>query len=179
MASQLNWVDFVFIAIIAYSVITGYWVGFLAEVVSLTGVIAGVTTAGVAFTVVGSVLGLLGVPEGTQDCLGFIMVFLAVSLVFRVASVRVLRTSRRVIQGLANRAAGALVGLLIGSMLCMLMLVVVIYFKVGNLVDPIEHARLAQGSTQWLREFVRMLPANMQHIPQFLTPSGPKPTSGR
>jgi membrane protein required for colicin V production len=179
IASQLNWVDFVFIAILAYSVITGYWIGFLAEVVSLAGVLAGVATAGAAYIVAGTLLGLLGVPKGVHDCLGFILVFLVVSLVFRIASIRVLRASRRTIQGLSNRAAGALIGLLVGGMLCMLVLVTVIYFRMDGLVDPVQHAQLAQDSTRWLGEFVRLLPANMHQLPGFLGPPAPEPASHR
>lgn len=171
IASQLNWVDFLFIAILAYSVITGYWIGFLAEAVSLIGVIAGVAAAGAAYPGAGALLALLGVPKGVHDCLGFILVFLVISLIFRVASVRVLRTSRRAIQGLSNRAAGALIGLLTGGMLCMLVLVTVIYFRMDNLLQPMEHARLARDSTRWLAEFVRLLPAKMHHLPGFLNPA--------
>jgi membrane protein required for colicin V production len=177
LASQLNWVDFVFIAILAYSVITGYWIGFLAEVVSLVGVIAGVVAAGALYTDAGNLLGLLGVPRGVHDCLGFILVFLVVSLIFRVASIRVLRASRRAIQGLSNRAAGALIGLLIGGMLCMLALVTVSYFRMDGLMQPMHHARLAQDSTRWLGEFVRLLPNKMHQLPGFLGSAQSEPLS--
>ena len=163
----MNWVDYLFLAIIVYSMLTGAWIGFLAESVSLAGVAAGTMIAGLTYGGLGRVIGHLGVPRDARGWVAFVVAFLAVSLIFRTASLLTRTVSQVLVRGWSGRAAGALIGLLVGSMLCMCIVVTVAYFKVGPFVDPFKHAQIATSCSRWLREYVALLPKSMQSLPPF------------
>jgi len=166
--SHMNWIDFLFLVVVVYSVVTGAWLGFMAECVSLAGVALGVLIGGVTYSGVGSLLGHLNVPKDARDWAGFVTVFLVISLAFRVGALLARKLSRVMIRGWSNSVAGGLLGLLVGSMLCLTALVTVAYFKVGSFMDPLTHSKLAAQSGDWLKEYVGLLPAAMHHIPPFL-----------
>jgi uncharacterized membrane protein required for colicin V production len=183
--THLNWVDYLFMVIIVYSVITGVWIGVMAECVSLAGVAAGVFVAGLTYNGAGSLLGHLGVPSDARDWAGFVAVFVLISLIFRIAAIFARKLSNVMIRGWSNRVAGGLLGLLVGAMLCLFILTTAAYFHVGKSL-PIAHcynkdpaqclvsesmsqSKIATASTDWLREFVTLLPVKMHTIPGFLT----------
>lgn len=164
---HMNWVDYLFLAIIVYSMLTGAWIGFLAESVTLAGVAAGTMIAGLTYAGLGQLIGHLGVPRDARERVAFVMAFLVVSLTFRAASIVARTVSRVLVRGWSNRAAGALIGILVGSILCMFIVVTVAYFKVGPLVDPFKHAQIATSCSRWLKEYVALLPRSMQSLPPF------------
>jgi membrane protein required for colicin V production len=166
--THMNWVDFAFLVVIVYSMVTGYWLGFLAECVSLAGVAAGTLVAGLTYHNVGLLLAHVGVPKDARDWAGFVAVFVAVSLVFRIAAFSARKLSRVMIRGWSNGVAGALLGLLVGAIICLFALVTVAYFKVGHVVDPMHHSKIAAASTSWLKEYVGLLPLEMHTIPGYL-----------
>ena len=166
--THMNWVDFVFLVVIVYSVVTGAWLGFMAECLSLAGVAAGTLIAGLTYSSVGSLLGRLGVPSYARDWVGFVTVFVVVSLAFRIAAISTRRLSRIMIRGWSNTVAGGLIKLLVGSILCLYVIVTIAYFQVGHLVDPLHSSKIAASSTSWLKEYVGLLPAKMHTIPGYL-----------
>lgn len=174
--THLNWIDYGFLVIIVYSVITGIWIGFMAECVSLAGVAAGVFMAGLTYQGIGSLLGHLHVPKDAQDWAGFVAMFVLVSLIFRVAAIFARNLSNLMVRGWSNRVAGGLLGLIVGSMLCLFIVVTVAYFqlgkvnsRIGSVSDAMNHSKIAAASTDWLKEFVTLLPVKMHTIPGFLT----------
>lgn len=180
--THMNWVDFVFLVVIVYSVVTGAWIGFMAECVSLAGVALGVLVAGITYNGAGTLLGHLGIAKEARDWVGFAAVFVLISLAFRLGAIFARKISQVMIRGWSNKVAGGLMGLLVGSVLCLTALVTVAYFGVGSpvnaaghltkvggpLVDPVDHSKIALQSSAWLQEYVGLLPAEMHHIPPFL-----------
>jgi membrane protein required for colicin V production len=164
---HMNWVDYLFLAIIVYSMLSGAWIGFLAESVTLAGVAAGTMIAGLTYGSLGQVIGHLGVPKDARDWVAFVVAFLTVSLLFRMASIVARTVSRALIRDWSNRVAGALIGLLVGGMLCMFIVVTVAYFKVGPFGDPFKYAQIATSCSRWLKEYVVLLPKSMQSLPPF------------
>ncbi|HWE62465.1 MAG TPA: CvpA family protein [Chloroflexota bacterium] len=166
--THMNWVDFVFLVVIVYSVVTGAWLGFMAECVSLAGVAAGTLIAGLTYHNAGTLLGDLRVPKDARDWAGFVAVFVVVSLIFRIGAFSARNLSRLMIRGWSNNVAGALIGVLVGSIICLFVLVTVAYFQLGHLVDPLHHSKIAASSTSWLKEYVGLLPTKMHVIPGYL-----------
>jgi uncharacterized membrane protein required for colicin V production len=188
--THLNWVDYGFMVIIVYSVITGVWIGVMAECISLAGVAAGVFVAGLTYDGAGSLLGHLGVPGDARDWAGFVAVFVIISLIFRVAAIFARKLSNVMVRGWSNRVAGGLLGLFVGAMLCLFILTTAAYFHVGKSIplahcytplfatkevaaqclvsEPMAHSKIATASTSWLSEFVTLLPVKMHTIPGFL-----------
>lgn len=165
--THMNWVDFVFLVVIVYSAVTGAWLGFMAECVSLAGVAAGTLIAGLTYGDAGKLLGHLHVPKDARDWAGFVAVFLIVSLIFRVGALSARRLSRLMIQGWSNSAAGALLGLLVGAMICLFAVVAITYFHIGRVYDPVLHSKIAASSNSWLKEYEGLLPAKMHVIPAY------------
>ncbi len=183
--THMNWVDFAFLVILVYSVLTGAWLGFMAECVTLAGVAASTFVAGQTYHDVGTLLGHVAVPKDARDWAGFVAVFVVISVLFRVGSVWARKLSRIMIRGWSNLVAGGLLGLLVGAILCLFIVVTVAYFHVGGVSDPkqpnstcaaaaqsrlcaVYQSKIATQSTSWLQEFVTLLPVKMHTIPPFL-----------
>jgi uncharacterized membrane protein required for colicin V production len=165
--THMNWVDFLFLVIIVYSVVTGAWLGFMAECVSLAGVAVGTLVAGLTYSSVATFLGHLRVPVYARDWVAFVLVFVVVSAIFRVGAFAARNLSRLMIRGWSNSVAGALIGLLVGAVLCLYAVVTVSYFQVGHLLDPLLHSKIAASSTSWLKEYEGLLPTKMHVIPTY------------
>jgi uncharacterized membrane protein required for colicin V production len=164
---HLNWVDYVFLVVLVYSVVSGAWVGFFAECVSVAGVAVGTLAAGVTYHATGSALAHVGVPGDARDWAGFVTVFVVISLVFRVCSIKARTLSRVFVRGLPNQVAGGLLGLIVGAMICLFMVVTVAYFQVGKLGDPVLHSQIAINCKSLVKEYVPLLPQKMHAIPGF------------
>ena len=166
--THMNWVDFVFLLIVVYSVVTGYWLGFLGEAVTLAGVAAGTLVAGLIYPSVGDLAGTLGVAKESRNWVGFVAVYLALAISFRICSLLARNISKVMVRGWSNGAAGALVGVLVGMMNVLFIIVTVAYFHLGHVDDPVHHSKIALASTDWLKEYVGLLPKEMQVIPGLL-----------
>lgn len=165
--THMNWVDFVFLVVVVYSVVTGAWLGFMAECVSLAGVATGTLVAGLTYDRVGTLLGHVKVPADARDWVGFVLVFVILSALFRGGAFAARNLSRLMIRGWSNSVAGALIGLLVGAIICLFAVVTVAYFQVGHLVDPLLHSKIAAASTSWLKEYEGLLPLKMHVIPAY------------
>jgi membrane protein required for colicin V production len=167
--THMNWVDFVFLVVIVYSALTGAWLGFLAEALSVAGVLAGTIVAGVSYTSAASVLGSLGVPTNARAWLGFVVCFVLVSLVFRLIALRARRISRVMGIGWTNALTGALLGILAGGGICLFAVVAVLYFHIGTFTPAIHQSQIATSSGAWLMEFTNLLPGKMQQVQNMLS----------
>jgi membrane protein required for colicin V production len=165
--THLNWVDYAILVILIYSALSGAWIGFMAECVSIAGVVLGTLAAGLTYHDAGKLLGNLSVPSDARDWAGFVTVFVIISLAFRLASIKGRRLSRIMVQGFANELAGGLLGLLVGGILCLFVLVAVVYFHIGRVYDPVHHSQIAINSKNLVQEFVTLLPDKMHHISGF------------
>jgi uncharacterized membrane protein required for colicin V production len=166
--AHLNWVDFVFLVVLVYSVLSGAWIGFFAECVSLAGVAAGTFVAGLTYSNVGSMLNHAGVPAKAQDWAGFVAVFVVVSFIFRFFSVKSRRLSKVLVVGISNELAGAMLGLIVGAIICLFAIVTVAYFNVGSFVDPLHQSQIALHTKNLVEEYVTMLPMKMHMVPGFV-----------
>ncbi len=176
---HLNWIDYTFLVVLIYSALSGAWIGFMAECVSLAGVAAGTFVAGLTYHDVGKWLGNLSVPENARDWAGFVAVFVVISLVFRLASVKARRLSKVMVQGIANEIAGGLLGLIVGAFICLFAFVSVTYFHdthdkknaqfLNKLYNPMVNSQIVINSKNIEQEFVTLLPTKMHTIPGFTT----------
>lgn len=170
---HLNWVDYLFLVIAVYSVVTGAWIGFMAECISLAGVVAGTAVAGQVYNGAGTLLGHLGVPKDSRDWAGFVAVFALIFIVFRVLSVLARKLSQMMVRGPLNILTGGIIGALSGTLLCLFIVTAVTYFRIPKMYDPTMHAQLTLKTTSWLNEFVTLLPDKMRQIPGLIGNSAP------
>ncbi len=170
---HLNWVDYMLLVIVVYSVVTGAWIGFMAECISLAGILAGVVGAGQVYNGVGTLLGHAGVPKDARDWAGFVGTFALIFMVSRVLSVLARKLSQIMVRGPVNILAGGVLGVLSGALICLFIITAVTYFQIGKIYDPMMHAQLTMKTTNWLSEFVTLLPDKMHHIPGLIGNSAP------
>jgi len=163
--TNINWVDYLFLVVLVYSVLSGAWIGFLAECLSLAGVAAGTIIAGITYSGAGNWLAHAGVPPDARDWAGFVAVFVLVSLVFRLVSIKARTVASVLVAGRANQLAGAVIGLIAGAMICLFSFVTVAYFDVGKVIDPLHSSQIAQNSKGLVREFITLLPEKMHKVP--------------
>jgi uncharacterized membrane protein required for colicin V production len=164
---HMNWVDYVFLVVLVYSVVSGAWVGFFAECLSVAGVAGGTFIAGISYNGAGQLLGHAGVPSDARDWAGFAAVFLAISLAFRLSSIKARALSKVWVQGISNELAGGLLGLLVGAMICLFATVTVGYFHVGKVSDPVHNSQIVANCKNLIQEYVTMLPQKMHDIPGY------------
>lgn len=167
---HLNWVDYTFVVVIAYSMLAGAWIGFLSECLTVAGVAVGTAAAGLSYNQVGGWLSHLGVPSDARGWAGFVVVFVLISLLLRAASIKARRLSRMMVPSLSNELAGALIGLVAGAMICLFALVTAVYFGVGKVDGPMHNSQLAAHSGGLVKEYVTLLPQKMHDIWPAATP---------
>ncbi|HVA91714.1 MAG TPA: CvpA family protein [Chloroflexota bacterium] len=161
---HLNWVDYVFLVIAIYSIITGAWVGFMAECVTIGGILVGTVVAGQVFHNFGVLLGHVGLPKDARDWGGFVAAFTIIFVLFLAFSVFARNLSRLMVRDTVNKLAGAMLGALSGALICLFIVCASSYFHIGKIYTPMTQAQLPHKTTSWLGEFVTLLPNKMQHI---------------
>jgi uncharacterized membrane protein required for colicin V production len=166
---HLNWVDYLFLVITVYSAITGAWVGFMAECITIGGILIGTIVAGQVYQGFGQFLGHAHVPKDAQDWAGFVAAFTIIFVIMSVGSILARKLSRIMVRDTVNKLAGAVIGLLSGAMLCLFIVVAVAYFHIGKIHTPLIQAQLPMKTTGWLSEFVTLLPNKFQHIPPLIS----------
>src|SRR6185312_10420603 len=147
---HLNWVDYLFLVITVYSVITGAWVGFMAECITIGGILIGTIIAGQVYVGFGHFLGHLHVPKDAQDWAGFVAAFTIIFVILSVTSIFARKLSRIMVRDTVNKLAGAVLGLLSAAMLCLFIVVAVAFFHIGKMYTPLIEAKLPMKTTGWL-----------------------------
>ncbi|HVC81939.1 MAG TPA: CvpA family protein [Chloroflexota bacterium] len=161
---HLNWVDYLFLVIVVYNIITGAWVGFMAQCVTIGGILVGVVVAGQVFHDFGLLLGHLGLPKDARDWGGYVAAFAIIFALFLAFSVLARNISRLMVRDTVNKLAGVVLGALSGTLICLFMVTAVSYFHIGRIYTPMTQAQLPHKTTSWLGEFVTLLPNKMQYI---------------
>ncbi|MGH2389496.1 MAG: CvpA family protein [Chloroflexota bacterium] len=161
---HLNWVDYLFLVITVYSILTGAWVGFMAECITIGGILIGTIVAGQVYHGFGTFLGWLHVPKDARDWAGFVAAFTIIFVILRLMSIFARKLSRLMVRDTVNKLAGAVLGALSGAMVCLFIVVAVAYFHIGKIYTPLMQAQLPFKTTNWLSEFVTLLPDKMHHI---------------
>ncbi|HEY8284226.1 MAG TPA: CvpA family protein [Chloroflexota bacterium] len=161
---QLNWVDYLFLVIVVYNTLTGAWVGFMAQCVTIGGIIVGTVAASQVFHNFGLLLGHVGLPKDARDWGGYVAAFTIIFVLFLAFSVLARKISRLMVRDTVNKLAGAVLGVLSGTLICLFMVTAVSYFHIGKIYTPMIQAQLPHKTSSWLAEFVTLLPNKMQHI---------------
>lgn len=111
----MNWLDIIIAAALALSALIGLWRGFIKTLFSLAGVIVGILIASNFYTQLGGVLTFIP-NRSIANIMAFIILLLAVLLLATIVS-SMLRAMLSVIRlGCIDRLAGAVLGLIFGSL---------------------------------------------------------------
>lgn len=109
--------DWTIVAILAISAITAAWQGFLREVISLAGLIAGLTLALWNYRLLAGPLARVVRSEHIADALAFLLIAFGIMIVFGVAGRLISRLAQTAGLGGLDRLLGAMFGVVRGCVL--------------------------------------------------------------
>jgi uncharacterized membrane protein required for colicin V production len=132
--------------------------------VTIGGIIVGTVAASQVFHNFGLLLGHVGLPKDARDWGGYVAAFTIIFVLFLAFSVLARKISRLMVRDTVNKLAGAVLGVLSGTLICLFMVTAVSYFHIGKIYTPMIQAQLPHKTSSWLAEFVTLLPNKMQHI---------------
>lgn len=139
----MNWVDILVLVVWGLTVLWGYKTGFVGMLVPLVVILAGLALSSRLAEPIGNFFSFVSENENVQLVVAFIVIFIAVLLLSAWLS-SALRSVVKFIPlaGLADRAAGLGIGLLIGFILLTGILSVLQGFPVGRVKEDINNSGL-------------------------------------
>jgi membrane protein required for colicin V production len=155
-----NWLDWVFVIIVMASILTALWKGFVAELVSLASVIAGLIIAAANYERVAPLLE--GFMRSQDVALGvsFIVLFAAVVLIGALISALAGRLIRKVKLQWFDRFLGAVFGLMRGLLVDCVLLLVMMAFAIEQ--GAVRKSILAPYVTAGSRVIALAMPDHMR-----------------
>ena len=140
----LNLFDWMLVAILVYSVVAAFLRGFLREIFSLVGLIAGLLLASWEYPVVGDRLAAL-MPWAVADVVAFLLIALVVMVLAGLIGKVLSKTVRTIGLGFVDRLLGAGFGFARGCLLG-----VVVMLAVTAFVPRSEYLKKSQLSSYFL-----------------------------
>src|SRR3569833_878491 len=118
----MNWLDYVLIAILAFSAVQSFRRGFSREIISLGAAVAGLVLGMWFYATAGLLVRQWITSERVQHWVGFLMVFLAVVLVGALVGASVRKNQNTEKHTNNDRLLGAAFGLLRGAVIAIALL---------------------------------------------------------
>jgi len=113
----MSWLDIVLIVILAVATVFGLKTGLIKAVLSLAGMIIGVTLAGNYYVVLSERLTFIS-HEGTARVVAFAIILIAIMILASVIAKFLKQLTSLVLLGWVNRLGGAVFGLIMAGILC-------------------------------------------------------------
>jgi len=113
----MSWLDIVLIVILAVATVFGLKTGLIKAVLSLGGMIIGVTLAGNYYVALSERLTFIS-HEGTARVVAFAIILIAIMILASVIAKFLKQLTSLVLLGWVNRLGGAVFGLIMAGILC-------------------------------------------------------------
>jgi len=155
----MNWLDIVFIVILAATAIFGIVRGFVRQVIGLAAVILGLILAGLYYGGMAEVIGKFVRDKLLCNFLGFLVVFLAVVAAGSLLGLLVSKAMKGPL-ALVNRALGGVFGLVKAVLICGIIAFALAAFEVGR--PSVETSRLAPFCLGVTRAAVNLVPQDLK-----------------
>lgn len=167
----MNWLDVAILSMIAGSVLAAYSAGLIREVITLVGVIVGVITAGLLYDdLARDALVFVG-DEDASEAVSFLVLLGAVYLFAQILAYVLKRGASLLMLGWADRAGGAVFGLIKGLIAVQVLLIVFAAYPDLALDGAVDGSALARYFIDDFSFLLPLLPANFEdRIDQFLLP---------
>ena len=162
--AAMNWLDWILLAWLTFAAIRGFMRGFVVEVASLVGVIAGIWAAARFNARVAEWIGL----DAGHEVISFIVTFLLVLFAIHLLAKLITKAMDLAMLGLPNKVAGTLFGVVrVAFILSVLLNVLMARAELVGTVSPatLEGSRLyaplrafapmivpALGETKWVQQ---------------------------
>jgi membrane protein required for colicin V production len=140
-AGDLNWFDWLVLALLAWSVIAAFLRGILMEVITLAGLAAGILLAAWNYRVMSGVLAKLIPSTAAANVTAFLLIAVGVMILAAVIGHTARRTADAIGLGFFDRLGGAAFGFVRGCLLVVAVLMAAAAFLPGN--QAVKNSRLA------------------------------------
>ncbi len=139
----MNWLDIVIVLVIAFFAISAFRAGLIREVVTLVSVAVGVVVAGLFYDDLARDVLVFIDNEKTALIVGFLILLGAVYLAGQLIAVMLKQAASLLLLGWADRAGGALFGLIKGLIVVEVLLVLLVTYPQLGLKSDIDGSALA------------------------------------
>ncbi len=162
----MNWLDYVLIAILAFSAIQSFRRGFSREIISLAATVAGFVLGMWFYGTAGLMVSRWITSQRVANLVGFLLVFLAVILVGAIAGAIVRKFLSAVGLSFFDRLLGAVFGLARGALIAVALLTAWIAFapRGDSKTAPgaVVHSQIAPYLMKASSLFVSIAPAELR-----------------
>ncbi len=158
----MNWLDYVLIAVLAFSAIQSFRRGFSREIISLGAAVAGLVLGMWFYGTAGLLVSRWITSERAQHWVGFLMVFLAVVLAGALVGAIVRKFLSVVGLSFFDRLLGAAFGLLRGAVIAIALLTAWIAFGPRVAPGAMVHSQIAPWLMKASELFVSIAPAELK-----------------
>ena len=160
----MSWLDIAVIVIIGIATLIGLKIGIIKAVLTLAGVIVGVLLAGRFYVVLADQLTFI--PQETlARVVAFAIILMVVVLIASIIAGVLKWLASIILLGWVNRLGGALLGLIMGSVLCGAVLAM--WTKFLGISDPIAESALATFLLDRFPMVLALLPEEFGSVRSF------------
>jgi len=160
----MNWLDIVLIVAIGIATFIGLRKGIIKTVLTLAGLILGIFLAGRYYVPFSEQLTLISSP-GWAKVAAFVIIFIGVMVIAAVLARLLERVASVIMMGWANRLVGAILGFVVGAMLCGALLA--IWVKYLGVSGDIAESNIAPILLDRFPKVLALLPAEFDAVRSF------------
>ena len=160
----MTWLDIVLVVVIGVATLMGLRTGIIKAVLSLVGLIVGITLAGRFYISLSGELTFISSPEWAK-VVAFIIIVVGVMIVARVIAGVLKRIASALMLGWVDKIGGAVFGLVLGATLCGALLA--LWLKYLGIADAITDSGLALLLLDRLPMVLALLPAEFDGVRSF------------
>ncbi len=154
----MHYLDIIILIVIIASVVEGIVHGFVYEVCSLFGLIAGFFIAMKFFAVVAGHLGFIPFPLWILKVIAFLIILIGINIIFRIVGKSLRAILRKVFMGWLDRIAGGVFGLLRGVFVVLLITMIMLLTPLSSILrEQAREAALLKPSIEMVRPFMNTL----------------------
>jgi membrane protein required for colicin V production len=155
----MNWLDFVFLAIIVVTAIVGIFKGFVRQVIGLVAVVAGLVLAVVYYRQTAAVFMSFVKNQLVSNFLGFLLIFVVVLIAGAILGHLF---TKAMVGPLAfvNRLFGAVFGLIKAVLICGIIVFALVSFEIAK--PALETSVLAPACLGVTRAVVNLVPKDLR-----------------
>ena len=130
----MHYLDIIILIIIIASVIEGGFQGFIYELCSLLGLVAGFFLAVRFFTLLAEHLDFIPIPAWIVKVLAFLLILVVSNLIFRLVGKSLRAILRKIFMGWLDRLAGAVFGLARGVIIVLLITLIMLFTPISSVI---------------------------------------------
>jgi membrane protein required for colicin V production len=151
----MHYLDIIILVIIIASAIEGGFHGFIYEVCSLVGIIAGFVLAIQFFAEIAGFLDFIPIPLWLLKALSFLIILIATNILFRLMGKALREILRKIFMGWLDRIAGVIFGLVRGFLTVLVIILVLLISPISKIIQKeARETNLLQPSIELVKPFL-------------------------